>query len=236
MLNPNDVNTVFNQCRVELTGVSEALLKSALFETLDEFFRDTSCWKEELTINVTPPASQPTTPQGWEQALSYPIAATEGQIIALDGVCNANGSPVRALLPMSGTAPTQMGTSDAVVLLQDTPNQAQQYTVYVTKTVSLPLTRDNLPIAPAWVLQKWHLAIKAGILGMLQNQKNKSFSDLVGAKYNLAKFRQFVANARSAALRANTRGASAWRFPQSFRSVSQKGGVPTYGNGNDWGG
>lgn len=236
MLNPSDVNTLFNQCRVELTGVSDALLKSALFETLDEFFRDTSSWKEELVINVTPPATLPTTPQGWEQVLSYPIRATEGQIIALDGVCNANGSPIAALLPMTGTAATQMGNSDAVVLLRDAPNQAQQYTVYVTKTVGLPLTRDDLPLAPPWVLQKWHLAVKAGILGMLQNQKNKSYSDLTGAKYNLAKFRQFVANVRSATLRANTKGATAWRFPQSFRSLSQKGGVPAYGNGNDWGG
>lgn len=231
MLNPNDVSTVFNQCRVELTGVSEALLKAALFETLDEFFRDTSCWKEELTINVAPPVSTPTTPQAWEQALSYSISPVEGQIIALDGVCNASGSPVAALLPMSGTAATGLGGADAIVLLQGLPSMAQQYTVYVTKTVALPLTRDNLPIAPAWVLQKWHLAAKAGILGALQNQKNKSYSDTVGAKYNLSKFRQFIANVRSATLRANTRGASAWRFPQTFRSVSQKGGVPTYGSG-----
>jgi hypothetical protein len=235
MLNPNDVNTVFNQCRVELTGVSEALLKSALFETLDEFFRDSSCWKEELTVNVAPPSPQPTTPQGWEQALSYPISPTEGQIIALDGVCNSNGSFVAATLPMSGTAASGLGGADAVLLLQGAPSQAQQYTVYVTKTVALPLTRDGLPAAPAWVLQKWHLAVKSGILGMLKNQKNKSYSDATGAKYNLSKFRQYVANVRSATLRANTRGASAWRFPQSFRSLSQKGGVPSYSTGNERG-
>ena len=236
MLNASDLVTVMNQCRVELTGVSDAQLKSTMFEVLDEFFRDTMSWQEEIVINVAPPAAQPTTPQGWQQALSYPITPVDGQIIALDGVTNTNGSFVGATMPMTGTAATQGdgNSTGAVVLLQSPPNQAQQYTVYVSKTVALPLTRDGYPIAPSWVLSKWHLAVKVGILGNLMNQKNKSYSDSKGALYNLTKFRQFIQNVRSAALRANTKGATAWRFPQSFRSTSQKGGVPVYGIGNDW--
>jgi hypothetical protein len=60
-------------------------------------------------------------------------------------------------------------------------------------------------------------------LGALKNQSNKSFSDGKGAIYNLAKFRQFVGNVRSAVLRANTAGASAWRFPQSFQGQYAEG-------------
>lgn len=225
MLLNADVNTTLNQARVELTGISDAGLKAALFEVLDEFFRDTRSWKERVTVGVAPPATMPTTPAGWQQALSYPIAVSEGQIIALDGVLDSNGSGIGATMPEVDT-----------LLLQRQPNQAMQYFVCVSKTVSLPLTKDNLPIAPDWVLQKWHLVVKAGLLGTLMNQKNKSWSDAKGALYWLSKFRSGIQSVRSATLRANTTGATAWRFPQSFAARTQRGGVPVFGAGNDWNG
>lgn len=226
MLDKNDIITVMNECRVELTGVSDAQLKSSMYEVMDEFFRDTMSWKEQIPFSVAPPAAQPATQQALTAALQFPIAPSEGQIIQLDGVYNNNGGvPVPALMPEVGT-----------VLLQHLPNQASTYIACVSKNVCLPLTKEGFPVAPEWVLKKWHLSIKAGILGTLMNQKNKSYSDAKGAAYWLSKFRQYIANVRSATLRANTQGASAWRFPQSFRSVSQKGGVPVYGTGNDWSG
>lgn len=225
MLNTNDINTVMNQCRVELTGVSDALLKSAMFEVMDEFFRDTMSWKEQITINVVPIDSTPQTPEDWQQLLTYSLVPEEGQIIGLDGVVNTNGSYVPALMPDTSS-----------VLLKYAPNEAQQYFVCVFKNVGLPLDGRGYPVAPDWVLQKWHLAIKSGILGTIKNQSNKSFSDSSGALYHLKKFRQYIQNARTAILRANTRGAQAWRYPQTFRSISQKGGVPVYGIGNDWSG
>lgn len=226
MLDRNDIDTVMNECKVELTGVSDAQLKSSMFEVMDEFFRDTMSWKEHILFNVSPPASQPTTQQTLNTDLEFPIAPSEGQIIQLDGVFNnVGGVYVPALMPHVG-----------IVRLTYLPNQASTYIACVAKNVCLPLTREGFPIAPHWVLQKWHLAIKAGILGTLMNQKNKSYSDPKGAQYWLSKFRQFVQNVRTATLRANTQGAAAWRFPQQFRSISQKGGVPVYGNGNDWSG
>lgn len=225
MLNPSDIRTVMNQCRVELTGVSDALLRSVMYEVMDEFFRDTQSWKEAIPFNVTPLTATPSSPQAWDLALSYPIAPSEGQIIALDGVQHSNGTFTAALMPQVG-----------VVRLQNAPNTADTYTACVTKNVCLPLDREGFPIGPDWVLSRWHLAIKVGIMGNLMNQKNKSYSDDKGALYNLTKFRQFIANVRSAVLRGNTKGAQAWRFPQSFRTISQKGGVPVYGIGNDWSG
>jgi len=225
MFDPRNLETVMNMCRVELTGVSDALLKATMFEVMDEFFRDTNSWREEIVFNVAPPATAPATPQQFQAATAYPITPSEGQIIRLDGVINGNRSQVAALMPEVG-----------VIHLTHVPNFAQQYTAFVTKNVSLPLTKDDYPIGPDWLLQKWHLAIKHGMIGYCMNQKNKSYSDIKGALYNLQKFRQFVANVRSAVLRANTIGAAAWRFPQQFRSISQKGGVPVYATGNDWSG
>lgn len=225
MFDPNDLRTVMDQCRVELTGVSDAMLKSMMYEVMDEIFRDTNSWKEAVPFNVAPPAQQPNTPQLLDRAVSYPIAVSEGQIIRLDGVINTNRSFIGALMPEVGT-----------VRLTHIPNFAQQYTAFVTKNIVLPLTRDGYPIGPEWLLKKWHLMVKHGIVGNLMNQKNKSYSDSKGALYNLQKYRQMIANLRSAVLRANTEGAAAWRFPQNFRSISQKGGVPVYATGNDWSG
>lgn len=209
MLRPEDINTVMNQARVELTGVSDAGLKSKMYEVMDEFFRDTSSWREQITFTVY-----------GNGTLTYPIAPTEGQIIRLDKVTDSGGNFIPALME---DIPT--------VQLQHAPNQTQQYTATVILNVCLPLTRDGFPIAPEWVLQKWHLAIKHGMLGAFKNENNKSYSDAKGALYNLGKFRQMIANVRSAVLRANTAGAQAWRFPQAFRANTQKGGVPPISGG-----
>lgn len=208
MLNHNDINTVMNQCRVELTGVSDAGLKAKMYEVMDEFFRDTSSWREQVPFNVIP------------TALTYDIVPSDGQIIRLDKVTDADGNFVPALME---NIPT--------VQLQHAPNQPLTYTATAVKNVVLPLTKDGFPMAPEWVLQKWHLAIKFGMIGALKNENNKSYSDKAGAAYNIGKFRQFVANVRSAVLRANTAGAQAWRFPQSFRATTQKGGVPPMSGG-----
>lgn len=208
MLNPLDINVVMNQARVELTGVSDAGLKAKMYEAMEEFFRDTSSWREQIPFNVI------------TTALAYTVVPAEGQIIRLEKVTDPGGYFVPALME---DIPT--------VQLQNAPNQPVQYTATVTKNVCLPLTKDGYPIAPEWVLQKWHLAIKHGMIGMLKNENNKSYSDNKGAAYNLAKFRQMIANARSATLRANTAGAQAWRFPQSFRTTNQRGGVPPISGG-----
>lgn len=214
MLNPQDINVLMNQCRVELTGVSDAGLKAKMYEVMDEFFRDTSSWKEQINFAVFAPTSINPNP------LTYTIAPVDGQIIRLEKVTDADGNFVPALME---DIPT--------VQLQHAVNTNQTFTATVTKNISLPLTSDGFPIAPDWVLQKWHIAIKHGMLGTLKAENNKSYSDKDGAKYHLAKFRQFVANVRSAVLRANTAGAQAWRFPQAFRANTQKGGLPPISGG-----
>ena len=146
MLNPTEVNLVLNQCRVELTGVSDALPKSQLFEVLDEFFRDTSSWRTQVPFVVL------------SDTLAYNIVVDEGQIIRLDKVTDADGHFVSALM---ADIPT--------VTLKSAPNTSQTYTATVIQNVSLPLDSKGFPVAPEWVLQKWPLAVKHGILGNLKS-------------------------------------------------------------------
>lgn len=211
MLLEQDVEQLINQCHVELTGASRGGILAKMYEVMTEFFNDSSIWRETITFNAIP------------NKRDYVLEPTEGQIIRLKGVCDVNGSFYPALMP---------DPAARCILLRNAPNQAQQLFASVVKNVSLPTAR-GLPIAPDWVLQKWHLAIKHGIIGQLMNEQNKSYSEKKGALYNLSKFRQYVNEARAQALRANTEGASAWRFPQQFRANTQQGGVPTIGSGNE---
>lgn len=206
MMNPSDVNVVMNQARVELTGVSDASLKAQFYEVLDEFFRDTSSWRTQVQFTAIP------------NTLAYNLVVDEGRIMRLDNVVDLNGSFIPALM---ADIPT--------VTLKHSPNTSQVYTATVIQNISLPLDGKGFPVAPDWLLQQWHLAIKHGIIGGLKTQNNKSFSDAPGGRYNLQKFRQMIGNVRSAVLRANTAGAQAWLFPQSFRTGTQRGGVPTFG-------
>lgn len=215
MLAKIDIDNLLNQLRVELIGSSDALLRSLMFQVMTEFFNDSSFWTEWIPIAAVPGQT------------TYPITPVDGQIIRLDGVVQVthdadgkvNGTfNIPALMPEIG-----------VVIASHAPATAQTWAAHVVKNVSLPTLRDGAPIAPEFTLKQWFLAIKHGILGEMMNQKDKSWSDAKGAGYHLAKFRGYIGNARSIKLRANTNGASAWRFPQGFRVNSQQGGVPSFG-------
>lgn len=200
-----DLDQMLNQLRVELIGASDAQIKARLFDTLHEFFNDSSSWKERIEMPVVPTTR------------TYAIAPVEGQILRLDGVVDNQDGFISALMPDVGS-----------VLLKYPPNVAQTYFAVVTKSVSLPTTREQIPIAPDWVLKQWHIAIKEGMLGNMMNEKNKSYSDPKGALYHLSRFRKGITDARVSTLRGNTVGAQAWRYPQQFRGNTQKGGVPGF--------
>lgn len=206
MLQPVDVENLMNQLRVELLGSSDALLRSQMYQVMTEFFNDSSFWTEWIIINAVP------------NKRVYNLTPTEGQIIRLDRTMRAHGDFVPALMPEIGQLVAQHG-----------PNTAEQWAVHVVKNVSLPTLKNGVPIAPELTLKQWFLAIKHGILGSMMNQKDKSWSDPKGASYNLAKFRGYIGNARVIKLKANTNGATSWAFPQSFRTISQQGGVPSFG-------
>lgn len=207
MLNKIDVDNLLNQLRVELLGTSDALLRSMMYQVMTEFFNDSSIWTEAININAIP------------NKRHYNVTPTEGQIIRLDGVVRMPGAYfVPALMPEIGT-----------VVAEHAPNTAEQWSAHVVLNVSLPTLTGGVPIAPEFTLKQWFLAIKHGILGSMQMQSDKSWSNAKNAAYNLAKFRSYIGQARSIKLKANTVGASAWRFPQGYRTTGQQGGVPSFG-------
>lgn len=206
-----DIDRILNQARVELPGASDAGLKASLFEVFTDFFDWSDCWRESIPFPVT---------QGITQ---YAISTSEGQIIRLLGVLDANGFPQPAVLSLP----------DPTLVLQNPPNQVQaplQFSAVVSKNVVLPNNRDEFPIVPTFVLARYPTAIIAGLKAKMMLQKGKPYSDPAMARVHWASFNNGWVQAKTDAYRSNTVGAQNWRFPQQFRTTTQRGGISVPGD------
>lgn len=189
--------------RVKCTGASDAGIKAELFEVLREFFNDSNAWQTSVTFSTV--AGQ----------TNYVVSpGSEGQVLRLAGVLDSNLVPQAALMPDIGT-----------IVLQSAPNTVQAMTAYFVKTVDLPTIGKGYPLVPDALFKKYFSPVLDGVLGHLMSQQNKSYSDAKMANYHLARYRTGIAKARVETQRANTSGAGSWRFPQTFASRGQRGGI-----------
>lgn len=205
-----DFEQMMNQARIQLVGASEAGLKGTFYDVLFEFLNDSSIWTETVAIPVVPTERV------------YSASVPEGTIVRLNGVGASQDRFIPALMSHIG-----------IIELRNPPQNNDTYYAQFVVNIAQPTGRDMIPLAPSWLLPIWHLGLLDGLLGNMMNQPNKSYSNPTSAAYHLKRFRDAIARARVSKLRANTVGASAWRFPQSFRSVSQQGGVPAIGSANE---
>jgi hypothetical protein len=202
-----DIKQLLDLARVKLIGVSDAALKAELFTVLDEFFKDSSCWTETVQVQIV------------ANTTLYNVVPNGGQIVRLAGVVDVNNIPQPAIMPEIGTI--QFGHAY---------NNPATFYASLVKTVSLPTGKNDIPVIPDWVIQQWRFGLLDGLLGNLKNTSIGSYADPKKAPYHLARFRKAIGSARVSALRRNTIGTQAWRFPQGFQTSSQIGGVSV---GND---
>lgn len=203
---------LLNRARVKLPGSSDADIKAELFDVLHEFFDESSIWTESIHLNVI--AGTATSPN-----TIYQVTPSQGQIVRLGSVVDGNGVGQPAVMPALGT-----------IVFANPYNVNQTFTVTVIESVALPTLKHMVPDIPDWVLPKWHLVIIDGILGKMMGQLNKPFSNASTSTYHLRRFRNGIAQARVAALRANSFGTQAWRFPSGFATRSQRGAVSSIGS------
>jgi hypothetical protein len=145
--------------------------------------------------------------------------ARDGQIIRLIGVWDDKGTPR-----------TDAFMRDfAIVTLVNTPQNdaTANFTARVVKTVTVPVTRDALPVAPEWVLRVYSIHILDGLIGKMMAQQQKTYSNNNMSAYHLKRFRTGIQLAKVAAERANLVGAQNWSYPRGWGSRSQRGGVST---------
>jgi hypothetical protein len=208
MIAQQDLDQLLNRAKSKLVGVSQNELLAELYDVFTEFFNDSSIWWEVIKVDATPDSS------------TYTLTPSEGQIIRLTAVSTKDGFPWPAVMPVIPD-----------LQLRNPPNEDTTLYAGVTVNVTLPNDKSNVPIAPSWVLPRWHTGILDGLLGKLMSIPNKSWTDKPLSGYHLKRFRDAIGRARVSALRSNTVGTQAWRFPQGAQTTTQQYGVPGFGGG-----
>lgn len=208
-MDERDVTRLLNLSRTELPGASDAGIKAQLYDVAREFFKDSNSWYEFIQFPVlTGVQDYRITPRD------------EGMIQRLAAVWDSNHITLPSILPHSDPP-------SAVLHLVYPQNVNQTGTAVVTKQIVEPTTNDMLPVAPKWLLPLYHETILDGVLGKMMGQSTKSYSNDTLSTYHLRRFRDGIMQARVASERANLYGGQAWRYPNSFRTNSQRGGVST---------
>lgn len=210
-----------NQARIELTNASDAGIRTALFDTLREFFEDSNAWREHIHLNVT---------AGTQHYLLEP--RDQGQIIRLIGAWDGNRIPVAAFMPHPGELHVKWPINVTSIVPAGNPpfplQASNPWLVTVVENVQDPTTREDFPVCPSWTLKLYYQHILDGVLGRMMGQVNKSYSNSTGAQYHLRRFRTGIQQARTAANRQNTVGAQTWCFPRSgIGRNTQRGGMVT---------
>lgn len=204
-----DFERLMNQARIELPGASEGGLRGVLWDVINEFFADSNSWTEPIALTLN------------ANTTVYTISPSQGgMILRLVAIIDQNFIAYPAFL--SSLAPPS-----AVITLVWPQNINIAVTAYTVKNIILPNTREEIPDAPNWLFPVYGRAVLEGLLGRMMNQPSKSYSNDAKAVYHLKRFRDHIQVARVAAERGNLLGGQSWRFPQNFRSQSQRGGVST---------
>lgn len=200
---------LLNQARVTLTGASDAALKGALYDVLDEFFTTSSVWMEVVPISIL----------GDSITTTYDVVPSGGKIVRLAGVSDQNNFPQPALMPEIGVIQFAVAYSQAAV-----------FTAVLVKSVALPVDKTGIPEVPQTFIDLYHYELLNGLLATMMMMPKKSFTDKAQAVFHYRIWRNGVNRARVAALRRNSIGSQAWNYPQSFATSGQRGGVSV---GND---
>ena len=209
MMDERDVERLLNLARTELVGASDNGIKGQLYDVCREFFKDSNSWYEHISVQIL---------SGHRHYRLTPVEG--GMILRLVTIWDKNFIVLPAIMPHLEPPSADL----ELVYPQNTSFTAK---VVVTKQIVEPTTRDMLPDAPRWLLPVYHETILDGVLGKMMGQSTKSYSNDTLSTYHLRRFRDGIMQARVASERANIYGAQAWRFPNSFRTTSQRGGVST---------
>lgn len=197
-----NMNRLLDQARIRLPGAVDAAIMIELFAVLKEFFNDSNIWREDIEFPVF------ATSAGYHSdpdAFTYDVIPTQGAITRLMGVRNGDGTPIRATMEIPG-----------YVVLAVSPNSDTTYTATVALTVTDPVTREDIPQFPEWVLNKFYNEILDGLLGRMMSQIAKPYSTPNIAAVHLRRFKQGVMRAKVEASRKNVYAAQNWRFPRNF--------------------
>lgn len=192
-------DTIFERLMAEVTvrvpGAIDSAIRGELYDTLDEFFRNTHVWQEDIPLGVI------TTKLIYDLD-SNEWVATINQLLSVNTV---NQVPIAATMTEPGT-----------LVLTYAPSTDEVYTVKVGLSVADVMDTNGFPQIPQWIAIKYREAFKDGVIGRLMCQPAKPYYNEKWAAYHGARFRSAMVSAYADAKQQNVFGAANWRFPQTF--------------------
>lgn len=210
-----DIERFMNTARVRLPGATESALQLELFNVMDDFFKGSNLWQEDIDFTVVG-----NSPSGTVYYITPTGPCIIDKLMWCYGVPDTNeirGIQIKASMQIPGE-----------LVLYTQPNTDERYRVTVALTVADPTQRDGYVTFPKWVLDKYRTVLLDGLLGKMMSQPAKPFTDKQLSVYHLRRFKSGISEARVEGQRNNVYRSQAWRFP-SFAGGSQtkgRGGFP----------
>lgn len=189
--------------RTALPGSLDNVILLEFFNVLDDFFKNTRIWTEDVTFPVV--GGDPV------GTIYYIEPESVSSIVNLIKVINPQGFVQPAAMELPGE-----------VTLFQSPGQDDELTATVALTVTDPTQNNGYPEFPAWILDKHRTGFYDGVLARMMMQPSKPYTNekLSVAHYKL--FRNAMSLACTEAVHRNVQNAQAWAFPQTFATHNRR--------------
>jgi hypothetical protein len=186
---------ILQDARTGLPGARDEIIYLELWRTLTEFLKDSQVWQEDVNFSgVTTRTSYEVDPDS---------TATINSLIRL---LNSDDNEVGCTMAEPGV----------IVLNSDLSEDDTLTVTYSLIPYGTPQTNNFPRDIPQWILDKYGNEIVDGILGRMMMQPSKSYSSPQLAAYHLRRFRDGIAQTRSAQHHDNLFNAQRWSYPQQF--------------------
>jgi hypothetical protein len=194
---------LMKNARIALPGSIDGAILLELFNVLDQFFRDTSIWTEDISFAITTGD-----PAG---TIYYIEPESVSTIVRLMYVYNADMLQQRAFMSLPGevTLLTPVGQSDVL-------------TATVALSIVDPTNSNGYPEFPSWILEKYGTGILDGVLARMMLQPAKPYTSEKLGVAHMAAFHRTISHACTEGIHKNVHNAQAWIYPQQFSTRSRR--------------
>jgi hypothetical protein len=204
------ITRLMNNIRMHIPGATDDVIQYELFNALDELFKGSNCWIEDIDVQI--PGMDPAgtvydlTPSGPSTPIRLMWVFTKPTDTSI-----SRGSAVCASMAIPGE-----------LVLDTQPSSDVTYTATVALSVEDPTTRSGYVTFPEWVLAKYRDVVLDGVCGRMFLIPSKPWTNNQLAVMHSRKFKNGVARVRGETNRANGYRQQAWKFPPTAGG-SQRG-------------
>ncbi len=182
---------MMDNLRIKLPAALDGVIQLEFYNALDEFFRDSQTWVEEVPFTTE------------LDVLDYDVTPTgHARIHQLVGVTDSEGRAIAATMALPG-----------VVSLLSPFTTGNVLNAWISLAPTDPVSNTGYPFVPDWLVERYRDTIEAGVLSKMMSQAAKPYSSERLAVYHMRRFRSGIASARTDAMRQNAYRGQAWRFP-----------------------